>query len=259
VPASPAGNICIALTLTLAACAIAQTQPVSEPAAIETARKAALAFIDALPDFIVNRTTTRYRVVGKTNSLPLDTVSGNIATVHGREVYSNIVVNGKPAAALPSRGIWSQGEFSSALLAVLSPDCDALFVATGQGRIRNRRASDFSFAVDQAHSRWSLPAVPADGSHFQTAFDGTLSLDSENGQVLRIVIVARDLPEGYPSHTIESTIDYDLVKIADASYVLPVRSDLLTCQQNGLLCFRNVSVFRDYKKFASDTSLTFEQ
>jgi hypothetical protein len=84
-------------------------------------------------------------------------------------------------------------------------------------------------------------------------------VDSESGQVLRIVMSARGLPENYPSDTIESTIDYDLVKIADAKYLLPVRSELLTCQQHGNLCFRNVSVFRDYKKFEADTSLTFEK
>ena len=76
---------------------------------------------------------------------------------------------------------------------------------------------------------------------------------------LRGHLSARGLAKNYPSDIIESTIDYDLVKIADASYVLPVRSELLTCQQHGNLCFRNVSVFRDYKKFEADTSLTFEK
>ncbi len=66
-------------------------------------------------------------------------------------------------------------------------------------------------------------------------------------------------PKNYPGDTIEATIDYDLVKIADARYVLPVHSELLICQQGGGLCFKNVSDFRDYKKFAADTSLTFEK
>ncbi len=51
----------VAPALTLAAAAIAQVPPPSAPAVIETARKAALAFADSLPDFIVTRTTTRYR------------------------------------------------------------------------------------------------------------------------------------------------------------------------------------------------------
>jgi hypothetical protein len=288
-----AGKICVALMVALAIIAIAQAQPPNTPAVIETARKTALAFADSLPDFIVTRTTTRYR--GARNLIaqnqasasqmarpqgttvmqqaliqtatqdwqPLDTVSGNIATEHGKEIYSNIVLNGKPAAALPSRGVWSQGEFSAALLAVLSPQSAAQFVAKGRDLIRNRRATRYSFAVDQAHSIWSLPAETGNGVssdvRFSPAFDGTIWIDNGTGQVLRILISARGLAKNYPSDIIESTIDYDLVKIADASYVLPVRSELLTCQQHGNLCFRNVSVFRDYKKFEADTSLTFEK
>jgi hypothetical protein len=283
-----AGNFPVAPVLTLAAFCIAQAQPPSAPGVIETARKAALAFADSMPDFIVGRTTTRYRgprsLIGQDHVTasqivrpqgttvmqqaqiqnapradwqPLDTVSGNIATEHGREVYSSIVVNGKPAAALPSRGVWSQGEFSAGLLAVLSPQSSAQFVAKGRDLIRNRRASRYGFAVDQAHSIWSLPA--GSDSRFSPAFDGIIWIDDRTGQVLRILISARGLAKDYPGDIIESTIDYDLVKIADASYVLPVRSELLTCQQHGNLCFRNVSVFRDYKKFEADTSLTFEK
>jgi len=40
--------------------------------------------------------------------------------------------------------------------------------------------------------------------------------------------------------------------------LLPTRSELLTCQCHGNLCFRNESLFRDYRKFAADSSLSFE-
>jgi hypothetical protein len=163
---------------------------------------------------------------------------------------------------VPSSGIWSQGEFSAALLVVLSPQSAAQFVAKGRDLIRNHRATRYAFTVDQAHSKWSLPAETGSGVssdvRFSPAFDGTIWIDDGTGQALRILISARGLAKAYPSDLIESTIDYDLVKIADAGYMLPVRSELLTCQQRGNLCFRNVSVFRDYKKFEADTSLTFE-
>jgi hypothetical protein len=268
------------LVCSLVALAVAQAQPKpgGTESVIETARKAALAFADSLPDFIVMRTTTRFRGVrtlisgnqtvmqqapilnANTDWQPLDTISGNIATDHGKEIYSNIVLNGKPAATVPARGVWSQGEFSAALLAVLSPASNAQFQAKGRDLVRNRRATRYAFAVDRAHSQWSLPAAgTGDDARFSPAFDGTLSVDSGSGQVLRIVMSARRLPENYPSDTIESTIDYDMVKIADTKYLLPVQSELLTCQRHGNLCFKNVSVFRDYKKFEADTNLTFEK
>ncbi len=131
---------------------------------------------------------------------PLDTVSGNIATDHGKEIYSNIVVNGKPAAALPARGVWSQGEFSAALLAVLSPQSAAQFVAKGRDTINNRGASRYGFKVDQAHSKWSLPGETGNGVsddvRFSPAFDGTIWIDNGTGEVLRIAISAQGAGEG---------------------------------------------------------------
>lgn len=273
------------LVCSLVALAVAQAQPkpAGTDSVIDTARKTALAFADSLPDFIVTRTTTRYRSArdpvvqpGRAPTVAgvalqqsmaqnpvwetLDTISGNIATYHGKEIYSNIILNGKPAATVPTRGVWSQGEFSAALLAVLSPQSAAQFVAKGRDLIRNRRATRYGFAVDQAHSEWSLPAAGAgDDARFTPGFEGTLWIDSANGEVLQIQMSARGLPENYPSDTIESTIDYDMVKIADTKYLLPVQSELLTCQRRGNLCFKNVSVFRDYKKFEADTNLTFEK
>ncbi len=225
------------LAFGLAALAVAQSQPKPGGAesVIEMARKAALAFADSLPDFIVMRTTTRYRgarnPVIQTDRAPtvagiasqqsiaqnpvwqtLDTISGNIATDHDKETYSNIVLNGKPAATLPARGVWSQGEFSAALLAVLSPATNAQFLARGRDLVRNRRANRYAFAVDQAHSQWSLPAETGSGTsaevRYTPAFEGTLWIDSANGEVLQIQMSARDLPANYPSDTIEATIDY---------------------------------------------------
>jgi uncharacterized protein (TIGR03435 family) len=284
----------LALAAAPANMAIAPAQPQNTDggAVVETARWSALAIARSMPDFIVNRTTTRYR--GTRNQVPhnqimvnqvmanqamrlpvgtmlqqqlsqnaipdwqkLDTIGGTVASEKGREVYSNIVLNGKPVAALPSRGVWSQGEFSAALVAVFSPDSAAQFVAKGRDPIRNRRAVRYSFAVDRAHSIWSLRGE--NDTRFSPAFDGAVWIDEGTGQILRIAISARGLPDNYPGDTVESTIDYDLVKIADAQYLLPTRSELLTCQRHGNLCFRNESFFRDYRKFEADSTLTFDK
>jgi uncharacterized protein (TIGR03435 family) len=194
-PKQQSGQISCSSCAPLAGFDTAQARPpnADADAVIDAARKAALAFADSMPDFIVTRTTTRYRGVrnlisrnqtvmqqalilnANTDWQPLDTISGNIATDHGKEIYSNIVLNGKPAATVPARGVWSQGEFSAALLTVLSPQSAAQFLAKGRDLIKNRRAIRYGFAVDQAHSEWSLPAAgTGDGARFMPAFDGTL-------------------------------------------------------------------------------------
>ena len=68
----------------------------------------------------------------------VDTVTGDVAAQHGKEVYSNIALNGKPAKELPSRGAWSVGDFSSALLTVLPPERAAAFTHQRPEELSNR-------------------------------------------------------------------------------------------------------------------------
>ncbi len=126
-----AAALAAAITPFAAPSPLQQSNPV-----IEGARVAAATFAQSLPDYIVKRTTTRYLGTRNRATDPaeyvhswrtLDTVSGDVAAVHGKEVYSNITVNGKPREKLPAGGAWSTGEFSNNLLAVLAPEKAARF------------------------------------------------------------------------------------------------------------------------------------
>ncbi len=145
----------------IAALAFAAQQP-PDPV-IEAARNAAVSYQQSLPDYIVKRTTIRY----KGNRLDLkasagavdiwhtvDTVSGDVAAQHGKEVYSNIVLNGKPAKELPSRGAWSAGEFATALMAILPPERAAVFTHQrgGNNSVVTRRSATTA-VVDESHLR----------------------------------------------------------------------------------------------------------
>ena len=82
------------------------------------------------------RTTARYRGTRAALWQPAsavrvwnhaDTVTGDVTAVHGKEVYSNITINGMPASEPPNWGSWSSGEFATALLAILPPERTAAF------------------------------------------------------------------------------------------------------------------------------------
>ena len=53
-------------------------------------------------------------------------------------------------------------------------------------------------------------------------------------------------------------MDYDYVFIGEIKCLLPVHSEALSCERGTSLCNRNVIEFRNYKKFTSDTSITFD-
>jgi hypothetical protein len=254
----------------------ASAEPIAADPAIAGAREAAAVFAKSLPDYIVKRTTTRYQgfrpLLRPTwdagNWVPpadaagmwrtIDTVTGDVATKNGAEVYTNITVNGRPAKNLPDGGSWSTGEFSTVLLGVLAAESATRFTNQRQVSIANRPSYRYNYAVDQPHSAWTLAVGKGDAAHYSPAYGGAIWIDKQTGQVLRIEMSARGLSLSYPMDAIELATDYDFVKIGETEYCLPVHSEAFSCWRNGNLCLRNETIFRDYGKFGAKTSVTFD-
>jgi len=254
---------------------------------IESARKAAAVYAQSLPDYIVKRTTARYRSATQTNSAadarsalstridpgagtsgadpwqPIDTISGDVTVERGREVYTNVRVNGNPAKYLPPGGSWSAGEFSGQMLIVLAPEREAQFTHPHAESLRGRPSVRYDFTIDQAHSAWNMAAANTGYARsdvdYSPAYTGRIWIDKETGQALSIEMSARGLPSGFPVATIDSRTDYDFVKIGDARFLLPVHSQTLSCEPGGRACLKNETDFRDFRKFESNTNITFDQ
>lgn len=260
------------LPFVCATVAVLAQQPKSDPI-IDAARQSAAVYQQSLPDYIVKRTTTRYR--GARSDIgfpattvaiwrPIDVVKGDVAAEHGHEIYSNITLNGTPSVALPTGGAWSAGEFSTELAAIFPIERGTRFTHQREESLRSRPSYRYEFAVDQAHSAWHLSAahlrnMPAGYTATVTAaYGGEIWIDKDSGQVLRIEMSARTLPPGFPLDAIESDVDYDFVRIGDAQYVLPVHSESYTCERGVGTCLRNETVYRDYDKFGASTNITFD-
>ncbi|HVY93729.1 MAG TPA: hypothetical protein VHA14_13300 [Bryobacteraceae bacterium] len=253
----------------------AQTDPV-----IEAARKAATAYAQSLPDYVVRRTTSRARS-SRNNSVEqvsttrqtsdmhpvlapseaasgwqmLDTITGTVTVDHGRETYSNLQVNGSPAKSLPPGGAWSSGEFSGEMLMVLSPQSAAVFKSRHEEVLRSRPAIRYNFSVDRAHSAWDMSTPNYPG--FSPAYTGRIWIDKETGQPVRIEMTAHGLPHGFPVSSVESQTDYNFVKIGDGTFLLPVHSETLSCEPGGTICLRNETDFSDFNKFETNSNITF--
>ena len=245
-------------------------QPPPDPV-IEAARKAAAGFAELLPDYIVIRTTTRYTGSRKTSKSPAsdagnwektDTVSAQIAAVRGAaEADTNITVNGSAAKKLPTGGAWSAGEFSSVLLDVLAEKSSAVFTNPRIESIANRLAYCYYFAIDHSHSGWDLVFKEGQGGtviRYAPAFHGTIWIDGITRQVLRLERSAPATPAFFPVGASDSAIDYDFVTIGAEKYCLPIHAEDISCMQGGKRCFRNENIFRGYRKFRADTSVSFD-
>ncbi len=227
---------------------------------IDRARAAAFSFSETLPNYVVKQFTTRYATGaargGKTSWQVLDTVTADVIDENGTEKYKNILVNGKPPKTnLEDSGSWSSGEFSSLLLDVMSPSTEADFHGKRATTIVSRSAFRYDFSVAQANSHWK---VESGGQSYMPAYTGSIWIDKESSRVLRIEMSAQGMPRGFPLDTVESAIDYDFVLIGEGKFLLPVSSEVLNCGRGTSECGRNVIEFRNYRKFSSETSITFD-
>jgi hypothetical protein len=232
--------------------------PKPDPA-IAAAREAAEAFSENLPNFLVQQFTTRY--VSRTvpaHWQAVDVVGVEVAVVDGTEQYRNVTINGKPSSRPAEKtGAWSTGEFVTTLRDLLSPWTNAAFVMRRQDRIANRNAVVYDFTVEQPNSNWRI--IPERGEPCEPAYRGAIWIDAETHRVLRIERQARSIPDQFPFDKAEGTLDYDFVRIDGKLHLLPVRSENLLCQRGTPNCMRNEVEFRNYRKFAAESSISFEK
>jgi hypothetical protein len=222
------------------------------------ARAEAASFANSLPNFFCRQTTTRYQTENpKRGWDPLDVVTADLAYENGKESYKNIQVGGKPVKGSMEEigGASSTGEFQTILDEILTPG-RAKFRRTGSDTISGRGAVMFQFEVPRELSRWRIQAM---SQLYYPAYRGTLWIDRETARVLRIEMQGRSMPKGFSFDTIETAVEYSSVRLTPTlSFVLPVTAELLSCQRGTSYCSRNRIEFRNYRKFGSESSITFD-
>jgi len=268
----------------------AQTESNSDPV-IEQARKAAAVYVQSLPKYLVQRTTTRsvdvrsasYDATGSgcssnaargdrglnpagcqgpaENWRTVDVVTADIVTDHGHEIDMNLRVNGAPATETDvDRGAsCAEGDFDGALQAILAPSSAASFTKKRSVTLAKRPAWRYEYSIDQVHSDWHLSHMSMGSmQNYAPAFGGVIWIDQETSRVLRFEMEARNLPAGFPMDKVQWAIDYDFVKVGNGTYLLPKHSHTDNCQRNISRCTRNVTDFQNYKEFSADTSVSFD-
>ncbi len=225
---------------------------------VRRAAGAAFDFTEGLPNYLCKEQIARYVSDTKpANWHSIDLVSAVVVYENGKEDYRNIAVNGKPRDSFKDTdGAWSTGEFGTLLVDLFSPATDAQFHYRRTERIAGVDARVYEYTVDHAHSHWS---VGISSQHYMPAYKGSVWIDPQTARVLRIEEQAFGFPSDFPADHVESATDYQYVQMGDArKYLLPVHSENLTCQRGSDSCQRNTIDFRNYHKYAGESTITFD-
>jgi hypothetical protein len=227
---------------------------------LEAARKNALNYTRSLPDFICMEEVRRFESPRGNWELK-DTLSVKLSYFGQREDYQLIRWNGKPSV-LSYRdvgGAVTEGEFGSTLAAIFAPESQTDFRWDHWTTLRKRPAHVFTFRIAAEHSTYRMEfgrrAGQREGSVI-TGQHGTVYVDAETDQVVRIVADCDTIPPDFPVRASSTMLDYGFVEVGEQKFLLPLRAEVRMTA--GSLRIRNLVDFHRYQKFAGQSTITFQ-
>ena len=228
-----------------------------DPFLAET-RKNVRDYLDELPDFICQQQVERYYDVEGSGAWDkADTLTYELTYNRKRESYKPINSVGRPVTKSleQSGGAYSTGDFASALASLFDAETKAVFKTAGKERLGNRQTVIYDFRVPKETSKLTVKADEA--PQIVAGYSGSIWVDAEKKLVLRIEQAVDDLPKSYPVTNSESMIDYDMVKVRgiDVDFLLPTRAEFIIADRRQKHYFRNVLLFKFYRKFETDIKI----
>ena len=223
---------------------------------LEKVRGKVFSFSDTLPDFICDQLTDRYRSRSSPPNWKLqDRISAEVLFVDGKESYRNIKRNGKKLkrGTPQATGAWSTGEFGTLMQDLFSPATNAEFSHVKLSEIDGNKAEMYNYTVRQSNSHFR---VDFEGHVMEPAYQGSVWIDPDSLRVVRMELQAREIPPDYPMDAIEMTVDYGLIRISGQDYLLVTKAENLSCKRYSKRCARNEIEFRNYRRFAVESTIT---
>lgn len=215
-------------------------------------------FTTGLPNYVCDQLTTRYLQRSRSSDWePLDIITAKVVYEDGREDYREITVGGKRTnkSMMELGGSTSEGEFASTLHSLFSQPTAAEFKLYESTSVDGSAAAIYDFKVLLHHSDW---LIKVGGQELLPAYSGSVWIDKATGEVRRLEMQADRIPKDFPLDSIQMAVDYDKVHLGTSEFLLPVHSENLACQRGSPICTKNTIDFRDYHKYAGESTIEFK-
>src|SRR5215469_5465858 len=237
-----------------------------QAAIISDVREYALNYSKNLPDYICTLVVRRYaapipggRYGGRRGDDPSwqlqNTLTVKLSYFEQKEDYKLILVNNTPTQVDYNKvgGSRSTGDFGTLLREVFEPGTEAHFDWDHWGLLRGRPTYVFGYTVKQERSKWH---VTADRDEIIPAYKGTIYVDQETHQVLRISLEAVDMPPTFPVKQASDTLDYDYQDVGGQQFLLPLKNKILINGSEVLT--RNDNEYHLYHKYSAESAIQFD-
>ncbi len=238
-----------------------------QAAILDDVRQYALGYSQNLPDFICTEVTRRLAAAapgtrggGPASDSPhwqsLDTLTVRLSYFDQHEDYKLILHNSAPVTNQDLHsvgGSQSFGDFGSMLKEIFEPRSEARFAWDHWGTLRGQRVMEFSYKISQSLSQYQLVV---DKRSIVSAYHGIVAVDPQTHVVLRVSVVADNIPADFPLRSAEDILDYDYQEISGHKFLLPLKA---TVTGNlGDYLSRNDKEFRIYRKYSADAVIKYD-
>ncbi|HUB82806.1 MAG TPA: hypothetical protein VMB03_28605 [Bryobacteraceae bacterium] len=250
--------VVLGLTVCLGRAAAPRPSDADTANLVERTRVLSRNYTRRMPDFLCTQTIRRsYHLTLPKNWIRADVLTVKLRYAGQTEDRELLARNGRPVVpGEPFGGLENIGEFGGMLEAVFDPQSQAEFHWESSKTLRDRPSLLFSYQVKASHSSYMLSFDPGGYVHRQVVgYHGTVWVDRETGGVLRLVYEADTISADFPMQYASTTVDYGFVEVAGRTYLLPVRAEIET-DVDGFRS-RNISEFKDYRKFSTDSTVHF--
>lgn len=232
---------------------------------IATLRATVNETFEGLPNFRAKEITSMFHSTSKNIKwVPNGVLSAEIAYEGDRESYTEIQLNGKRPANAPVRAnseymrsfhnAWSTGDFEGIAHCVFAGLDDADFQKTNTERHPDGDLAVYEFTGGRAST---CVAVRSASQVAYPSYRGSLKVNLATKRLTHIELEATGLPPAFPLDRAERSVDFALVRIGAADYLLPTTAYWFGCYHNSYSCFLNRVDFRDYRRFSSDSVIRF--
>lgn len=235
---------------------------------LEGVQRKALYYALHLPNFNCLQVTYRQEDLSrKANWNTLDVIEAQVA-YDSEKGESYQFKKGKAVQG----GAVSTGEFGSMAVGVFSPVAQAKFEWAGQALVRGRATEVFDYSVRKVDSKWLIEysgdgrppgsnrrPIPVKGKTM-AGYRGRVWLDRSTQELLRISMIAVDLPPDFPIRAAGTVVDYDYADLSGNKFLLPKRAVVLMedAVPGGTRAKRNQIDFSQYRKFTTETKISFD-
>lgn len=240
---------------------------VDQAAILDEVREYALNYSASLPDFICTQVTRRYaapppgtKYGGPADSDPrwmsVDTLQIRLSFFQQKEQYTVVLIGNRVVNQDYQKvgGSKSFGEFGSMMREIFEPATQAHFEWDHWGTLRGKRVMAFAYHVSLDHSKYQL--VVDNNQHIVTAYHGLVEVDPKSHAVMRITSEAENIPPEFPIREVKDVLDYDYTELSGHTFLLPLKAQVLMKSPEAWQ--RLDEEFRIYRKYSTDTDITFD-